>query len=96
MVEGKVNLKRSYHHSNKYYLKHIVPVLLDCGHNRHLVLLPRQNHAVSLLELAGFTVVKYVEWDPPEALAKGELNFLHYSNSKESTQDLIMLSKARL
>jgi len=50
MVGGRVNLKRGYHCSNKYYLKHIVQVLLDCGHNRHLVLLPKQTYAVSLLE----------------------------------------------
>ncbi len=42
--------KKGYHHSNKYYPKHILQVLLDRGHNRHLVLLPRQNHAVSLLK----------------------------------------------
>ncbi len=42
--------KKGYHGSYKYYLKHIVQVLLDRGHNRHLVLLPRQTHAVSLLE----------------------------------------------
>jgi hypothetical protein len=29
--------KNGHHHSNKYYLKHIVQVLLDRGHNRHLV-----------------------------------------------------------
>jgi hypothetical protein len=42
--------KMGYHCSYKYYLKHIVQVLLDRGHNRHLVLLPRQTHAVSLLK----------------------------------------------
>ncbi len=42
--------KRGYHCSYKYYVKHIVRVLLDHGHNRHLVLLPWQTHAVSLLE----------------------------------------------
>jgi hypothetical protein len=42
--------KKGYHCSYKYYLKHTVRVLLDQGHNRHLVLLPRQTHAVSLLE----------------------------------------------
>jgi hypothetical protein len=42
--------KKGYHCSYKYYLKHIMRVLLDRGHNRHLVLLPRQTHAVSLLE----------------------------------------------
>ena len=42
--------KKEYRCSYKYYLKHIVRVLLDHGHNRHLVLLPRQTHAVSLLE----------------------------------------------
>ncbi len=40
--------------------------------------------------------MKYVEWDYPEAQAKGELNFLHCSNRKGSTQDLMLLSKARL
>ena len=30
--------------------KHTVQVLLDHSHNRHLVLLPRQTHAVSLLK----------------------------------------------
>jgi hypothetical protein len=34
---GKGKPKNGYHHSNKYYLKHIVRVLLDRGHNRHLV-----------------------------------------------------------
>jgi hypothetical protein len=29
---------------------HTVQVLLDQSHNRHLVLLPRQSHAVSILE----------------------------------------------
>jgi hypothetical protein len=48
---GRVNLKRGYHCSNdKYYLKHKVRALLDRVHNRHLVLLPRQAHAVFLLE----------------------------------------------
>ncbi len=42
--------KKGYHCSYKYYLKHIVRVLLERGHNRHLVLLPRQTHAVSLLK----------------------------------------------
>jgi hypothetical protein len=41
--------KKGYHCSYKYYLKHIVRVLLDHGRNRHLVLLPRQTHAVPLL-----------------------------------------------
>ncbi len=50
VVGGRVNPKRGYHHSNKYYLKHIVRVLVDRGHNKHLVLLPRQTHAVSLLK----------------------------------------------
>jgi hypothetical protein len=50
-VGGKGKLrKKGYHCSYKYYLKHIVQVLLDRSHNRHLVSLPRQNHAVSLLE----------------------------------------------
>ncbi len=30
-------IPNSYQHSNKYYLKHIVQVLLDRSHNRHLV-----------------------------------------------------------
>jgi hypothetical protein len=64
--KGKPKIKGGYHRSNKYYLKHIVWVLLDRSHNRHLVLLPRQTHAVSLLKKAGFTVVKYIEWDCPE------------------------------
>jgi hypothetical protein len=34
---GKGKPKKIYHHSNKYYLKYIVWVLLDCCHNRHLV-----------------------------------------------------------
>jgi hypothetical protein len=34
---GKGKPKKGYHRSNKYYLKHIVWVLLDHGHNRHLV-----------------------------------------------------------
>ncbi len=34
---GKGTPKNGYQHSNKYYLSHIVQVLLDCGHNRHLV-----------------------------------------------------------
>ncbi len=42
--------KKGYHFSNNYYLKQIVWVLLDRGHNRHLVWLPRHTHAVSLLE----------------------------------------------
>ncbi len=51
VVGGKGKPKKmGYHCSNKYYLKHIVRVLLDRGHNRHQVLLPRQNHAVSLLK----------------------------------------------
>jgi hypothetical protein len=51
VVGGKVTPRKiSYHCSYKYYLKHTVRVLLDRGHNRHLVLLPRQTHAVSLLE----------------------------------------------
>jgi hypothetical protein len=51
VVGGKGKHRKKGHHcSYKYYLKHIVWVLLDRGQNRHLVLLPRQNHAVSLLE----------------------------------------------
>jgi hypothetical protein len=42
--------KKGYHCSYKYYLKHTVQVQLDHCHNRHLVLLPRQTHAVSLLK----------------------------------------------
>ncbi len=34
---GKGKSKNGYHHSNKYYLKNLVRVLLDHGHNRHLV-----------------------------------------------------------
>jgi hypothetical protein len=34
---GKGKSKKGYHRSNKYYLKHIVQVLLDCGHSRHIV-----------------------------------------------------------
>jgi hypothetical protein len=34
---GKGKPKNGYHHSNKYYLKHLVRILLDRGHNRHLV-----------------------------------------------------------
>jgi hypothetical protein len=37
VVGVRVILKKGYHCSNKYYLKHIVQVLLDRGHNRHLV-----------------------------------------------------------
>jgi hypothetical protein len=39
--------------------------------------------------------VKYVEWDCPEAQAKGELNFLHYSNSKRfySEPDVVEYGK---
>ncbi len=52
---GKGKPKNDYHRSNKYYLKHIVQVLLDCGHNRHLVfvtkdkpmLFPYSNRLVS-------------------------------------------------
>jgi hypothetical protein len=51
VVGGKVTpRKKSYHCSYKYYLKHTVRVLSDRGHNRHLVLLPRQTNAVSLLD----------------------------------------------
>jgi hypothetical protein len=48
--KGIIPRKKGFHCSYKYYLKHIVWVLLDRGHNRHLVLLPRQTHAVSLLK----------------------------------------------
>jgi hypothetical protein len=49
--------KNGYHCSNKYYLKQIVRVLLDRGHNRHLIfvtkdkpmLLPYSNRLVSQL-----------------------------------------------
>jgi hypothetical protein len=37
VVGVRVNLNKGYLHSNKSYLKHIVRVLLDHGHNRHLV-----------------------------------------------------------
>jgi hypothetical protein len=51
VVGGKVTpRKKGYHCSYKYYLEHTMWVLLDRGHNRHLVLSPRQTHAVSLLE----------------------------------------------
>ncbi len=51
VVGGKVTpRKKGYHCSYKYYLKHTVRVLLDRSHNRHLVFLPRQTHAVSLLK----------------------------------------------
>jgi hypothetical protein len=47
--------KNGYHHSKKYYLKHIVQVLLDRVHNRHIVyitkdkpmLFPYSNRLVS-------------------------------------------------
>jgi hypothetical protein len=39
---GKGKPKIGYHHSNKYYLKHIVQVLLDHGHNRHLVFVTKE------------------------------------------------------
>jgi hypothetical protein len=52
---GKGKPKNGYHCSNKCYLQHIVQVLLDRGHNRHLVffikdkpiLLPYSNRLVS-------------------------------------------------
>jgi hypothetical protein len=48
---GKGKPKNGYHHSIKYYLKHIVQVLLDRGHNRHLVFVTKYRpNAVSLLE----------------------------------------------
>ncbi len=34
---GKGKPKKGYHCSNKYYLKHIVRILLDLGHNRQIV-----------------------------------------------------------
>jgi hypothetical protein len=37
VVGVRVNLRKGYQCSNKYYLKHIVQALLDHGHNRHLV-----------------------------------------------------------
>ncbi len=50
-VGVRVSLRKGYHHSNKYYLKHIVQVLLDRGHNSHLIfVIKRQTHAVSLLK----------------------------------------------
>jgi hypothetical protein len=52
VVGVRKNLKKGYHRSNKYYLQHIVQVLLDRGHNRHLVfdkpmLCPYSNRLVS-------------------------------------------------
>ncbi len=38
---GKGKPKKGYHCSNKYYLTHIVQILLDCGHNRHLAIVTK-------------------------------------------------------
>jgi hypothetical protein len=40
---GKIKPKKGYHHSNKHYLKHIVQVLSDSGHNKHLVFITKDN-----------------------------------------------------
>jgi hypothetical protein len=85
VVGVRVNLKNGYHCSNKYYLKHIVRVLLDCGHNRHLVIVTKDKpmlfpHSNGLVSQSWNTSngISQKHW------AKGELNFLHYSDSKRS------------
>ncbi len=94
---GKGEPKNGYHRSNKCYLKHIVQVLLDCGHNRHLVfvtkdkpmLFPYLNRLVTQL------------WNTTNGITqKHKLrgSWTSYTNpiAKDSTQNLMLLSKARL
>jgi hypothetical protein len=51
---GKGIPKNRYHHINKYYLKHTVQVLLDRGHNRHLVFVTKDNPCCFLTQKGGF------------------------------------------
>jgi hypothetical protein len=88
--------KNGYHHCNKYYLKHIVQVLLERENNRHLVfvikdkpmLFPYSNRLVSQL------------WNTSNGISqkhntKGELNFFDYSDRKRfySKPDVVKYSK---
>ncbi len=58
--------KNGYRHSSKYYLKHIVRVLLDPGHNRHLVFVTNDKPMLLPYSNSGSTVVEYFEWDHPK------------------------------
>ena len=97
VVGVRVNLKEGYHHSNKHYLKHIVQVLLDHGHNRDLVfvtidkpmLFPYSNRLVSQL------------WNTLNGIAqkhKLRRSSTSYTTpiAKGSTQNLMLSSTARL
>jgi hypothetical protein len=67
LVGVRVNLKKGYHRSNKYYLKaYSAGSVRPRSWQTPSLCYQRQTHAVSLLEKAGFTVVKYVQWDCPE------------------------------
>ncbi len=59
-------------------------VLLDLSHNNgHLVFFyQKTNHDVSLLEKAGFTAVKYFEWDLPKVLSQGGAELLQYADNR--------------
>ncbi len=97
---GKGKPKNGYHRSsNKYYLKHIVQVLLllDRGHNGHLdfvtkdkpMLFPYSNRLVSQL------------WNASNGIAqkhklRGSWTSYTTPIAKASTQSLMLLSKARL
>ncbi len=73
VVGGKVTSKKKKRVPLQLQVlpKHTVQVLLDQSHNRHLVLLPRQSHAVSVLEQAGFIVLKYVKMGSPRSISYG-------------------------
>ncbi len=47
----------------------LLRVLLDLSQNNGHLVYQRQTHGVSLLEMAGSTVVEYFEWDLPKVLS---------------------------
>jgi hypothetical protein len=66
-----------------------VRVLLDCSHNnRYLVFLTKdKKHDVSLLEMAGSTVVEYFEWDLPKVLSQGGAELLKYADNRRFSSE---------
>ncbi len=94
---SKGKAKKGYHRSNKYYLKHIVQVLLDRGYNSHLVfvtkdkpmLFPYSNRLVPQLRntLSGIA---------QKHKLRGSWTSLTTLITKGSIQNLIWLSTTRL
>ncbi len=94
---GKGKPKNGYHHSNKYYLKHVVQVLLDRGHNRHLVFVTKDKHMLFPYSNRRSSH----SWTTSNRIAqkrklRGSWTSYTTPIAKGSTQNLMLLSKVRL